>query len=117
MYLFIGSSQRQRPRAHVGPSHTGAGLDDDIFRRLIGAVSDRFHTDPVFRRQQLPSNSRLHQIAQDIIAGASAESTGLPREQFDAWSAEMLRMVITLLEEAFRPPPPTQVFLLFMFFN
>lgn len=71
-------------------------------------MSDRFHIDPLFHRQQLLSSSLLHQLAQKVLVGATLESTRLPEEQFVVLSGEMLRMMVNLLEHAFSQPPPTQ---------
>lgn len=98
----------------MGPSHTGAGLDDALFQRVMAAVSERFETDPLFHRQDPPSRSRLHQLAQDVAAGATAESTGIPPEQWAAIRDEIVRMVVTLVEDAFGPmlsqPSTAQVY-------
>lgn len=56
----------------MGPSHTGVGLDDTIFQRVMATMSETFGTDPIFRRQDLPNRSLLHQLTQDIAAGATA---------------------------------------------
>lgn len=87
----------------AGPSSTGANLPDELFTRVIDAMSEKLATNLRFRWSAMPSRERLYILAQEVAAASTPDSQVMSAEFFSLFRQEIITMLITVVEDVFRP--------------